>query len=109
LNTAFEAMRDLHLKDPVVMEHENSVVVQIKHERLASAEDVIMEYLDNPDNNLITNRVARGLTGIKSENSMKNVFIRLRDRDLIEQVPGRSGFASAWQKIKRRNSHRNKP
>lgn len=106
LNTAFEAMRNLRLKDPVVVEHENSVVVQIKHEKLASAEDVIMDYLDNPDNKLITNRTARGLTGIRSENSMKNVFIRLRDRGLIEQVPGRSGFSSAWQKIKRRTGQR---
>jgi ATP-dependent DNA helicase RecG len=96
LNTAFEAMRSLRLKDPVVSERDNSVLVQIKHERLASAEDIIMEYLDN--NPLITNRVARGLTGIKSENSMKVVFWRLRDRNLIRQVPGRSGFASAWQK-----------
>jgi ATP-dependent DNA helicase RecG len=80
LNTAFEAMRNLRLKEPVVVEQENSVVVQIKHERLASAEDIIMEYLDNPDNKMITNRVARGLTGIKSENSMKNVLLRLRDR-----------------------------
>ncbi|MGD1155786.1 MAG: ATP-binding protein [Terriglobia bacterium] len=102
LNTAFEAMRSLHLKDPVFLEPENSVIVQIKHEKLASAEDIIMEYLDNPDNEFITNRVARGLTGIKSENSMKNVFLRLRDRKLIEPVPGRSGFSSAWQK-KRRN------
>jgi ATP-dependent DNA helicase RecG len=101
LNTAFEAMRNLRLKDPVVAEQPNSVLVQIKHERLASAEDVILEYLDN--NKLITNRVARGLTGIRSENSMKNVFIRLRDRGLIKQVPGRSGFASAWQKVKGRN------
>lgn len=106
LNTAFEAMRNLRLKEPVVVEQENSVVVQIKHERLASAEDIIMEYLDNPDNPSITNRVARGLTGIRSENSMKNVLLRLRDSDLIEQVPGRSGFASAWQKKKRRNDHR---
>ena len=98
LNTAFEAMRNLRLKEPVVLEAANSVVVQIKHEKLASAEDIIMEYLSNPDNKLITNRVARGLTGIKSENSMKNVLLRLRDRDLIEQAPGRSGFASAWQK-----------
>lgn len=96
LNTAFEAMRNLRLKDPVVSERDNSVLVQIKHERLASAEDIIMEYLEN--NPLITNRVARGLTGIKSENSMKVVFWRLRDRNLIRQVPGRSGFASAWQK-----------
>jgi ATP-dependent DNA helicase RecG len=64
--------------------------------RLASAEDIIMEYLENSP--LITNRVARGLTGIRSENSMKVVFWRLRDRNLIRQVPGRSGFASAWEK-----------
>jgi ATP-dependent DNA helicase RecG len=101
LNTAFEAMRSLNLKDPVLTEQPHSVLVQIRHEKLASAEEVIMEYLDN--NNLITNRVARGLTGIRSENTMKNVFIRLRDRGLIKQVPGRSGFASAWQKSKRKN------
>jgi ATP-dependent DNA helicase RecG len=98
LNTAFEAMRNLRLKDPVVAERDNSVLVQIKHERLASAEDVIMEYLDNSANSMITNRVARGLTGIRSENSMKVVLLRLRDRGLIRQVPGRSGFSSAWEK-----------
>jgi ATP-dependent DNA helicase RecG len=103
LNTAFEAMRNLRLKEPVVVEQENSVVVQIKHERLASAEDIIMEYLDNPDNKMITNRVARGLTGIKSEHSMKNVLLRLRDRGLTKQVPGKSGFASAWEKVKKAN------
>ena len=100
LNTAFEAMRNLRLKEPVVVEQENSVVVQIKHERLASAEDIIMEYLANPDNKMITNRVARGLTGIRSENSMKNVLLRLRDRGLIKQVHGKSGFASAWERVK---------
>ena len=98
LNTAFEAMRNLRLKEPVFLEPENAVIVQIKHERLASADNIIMEYLQS--NAAITNRVARGLTGIKSENSMKVVFWRLRDRGLIEQVPGRSGFASAWQKVK---------
>ena len=101
LNTAFEAMRNLRFKDPVISERDNSVLVQIKHERLASAEDIIMEYLQN--NPMITNREARGLTGIKSENSMKSVFYKLRDLDLIEQVPGRSGFASAWEEKKQRN------
>ena len=57
-----------------------------------------MEYLNHPDNRSITNRIARGLTGIKSENSMKVVFWRLRDRGLIRQVPGKAGFASAWEK-----------
>jgi hypothetical protein len=55
-----------------------------------------MHFLEN--NLMITNREARGLTGIKSENSMKNAFWRLRDRNLIEQVPGRAGFSSAWRK-----------
>ena len=106
LNTAFEAMKNLRLKELVFLEPENSVIVQIKHEKLASAEDIVMEYLDNPDNAFITNRVARGLTGIKSENSMKLVFLRLRDRQLIEPVPGRSGFASAWQKKARNGQKR---
>jgi ATP-dependent DNA helicase RecG len=100
LNTAFEAMRNLRLKDPVISELDNSVMVLIKHERLASAEDIVMEYLNNPENPFITNRIARGLTGIKSENSMKSFFLRLRDRGLIRQVPGRAGFASAWEKGK---------
>jgi len=96
LNTAFEAMRSLRLKDPIVFEPENSVVVQIKHKKLASAEDTVLEYLEN--NASITNAIGRGLTGIRSENSMKKVFYKLRDRGLIEQVPGRAGFSSAWRK-----------
>ena len=96
LNTAFEAMRNLRLKEPIFLEPENAVVVVIRHEKLASAEDIIMEYLQN--NDTITNRVAREMTGIQSENSMKNVFLRLREKGLIEMVPGLSGFSSAWRK-----------
>ena len=104
LNTAFEAMRLLRFKDPVIQEKDHSVLVEIKHERLASPEDTVMQYLEN--NTTITNRDARGITGIKSENSMKSVFLKLRDRDLIEPVPGRTGFASAWQKKKKQKNVR---
>ncbi len=38
------------------------------------------------------------LTGIKSENSMKDVFLALKKRGLIEQVPGKRGSAYAWRK-----------
>jgi len=34
---------------------------------------------------------------------MKNVLLRLRDRGLIKQVSGKSGFASAWEKVKESN------
>jgi ATP-dependent DNA helicase RecG len=96
LNTAFSAMNKLRLKPPLIQENENSVLVLIRHEPLASPEEAVMEYLET--NEEIVNRVGREITGITSENSMKNVFYRLRDRGLIEPVPGRIGFASAWRK-----------
>jgi ATP-dependent DNA helicase RecG len=98
LNTAFAAMSQLRLKPPTIMERENSVLVSIRHEALASPEEAVMEYLDTHDE--IVNRIGREITGITSENSMKNVFYRLRDRGLIEPVPGRVGFGSAWRKTR---------
>ena len=56
-----------------------------------------MDYLANHAE--ITNRIARELTGITSENTMKEVFLRLAKRDLIERVPNRKGASSAWQKF----------
>lgn len=96
LNTAFAAMSRLRLKPPIITETSNSVIVRIRHEPLASPEESVMEYLEGHDE--IVNRIGREITGIASENSMKNVFYRLRDRGLIEPVPGRIGFASAWRK-----------
>jgi ATP-dependent DNA helicase RecG len=96
LNTAFKAMSTLRLKPPTIEERENSVVLHIKHEPLASADETVMEYLETHSE--IVNRVGREITGIQSENSMKNVFYRLRERGMIEPIPGREGFASAWRK-----------
>jgi ATP-dependent DNA helicase RecG len=96
LNTAFEAMRKLRLKDPEIVEKDNSTIVVIRHQSLASPEETVIEYLEN--NEEIVNRIGREITGIKSENTMKNVFIRLNKKGLIEPVPGKSGFASAWRK-----------
>lgn len=99
LNTAFDAMRSLRLKDPIIQETENSVLVTIRHESLASPEQIVMEYLEtNPE---INNRTARELTGIKSENSMKNVFLRLKERGELEQIPERMGSKAAWRKTKK--------
>jgi len=96
LNTAFEAMNKLRLKAPEIIELENSVVVYIRHERLASPEDMVREFLDSHEE--ITNSQGRKLTGIKSENTMKRVFWRLRDQGLIEMIPGRALCKSAWRK-----------
>lgn len=96
LRTTFEAMDKLRLKKPLIEERESSVVVILRHEGLGSPEQLVMEYLGkNPE---ITNSIGRDLTGIKSENTMKQVFYRLRDRGQIEQIPGRAANRAAWQR-----------
>lgn len=95
LNTAFAAMEKLRLKPPIIDETDNSVVVIIKHERLASPEEQVIDYLQTHDE--ITNSIARGITGIQSENTMKRVFWRLRDKGLLEMIPGRPQNKAAWR------------
>lgn len=92
LNTAFEAMEKLRLKKPLIDEKDTSVLVTLRHESLGSPEQLVMEYLETHAE--ITNAIARDLTGIKSENTMKNVFYRLRDRNVLELIPERA----AWRK-----------
>lgn len=98
LDTAFQKMKQWKLKDPIIEELANSVRVTIPHAPLASPEQAILEFLDNNDS--IKNSQARDLTGIRSENAVKNVFYRLRDAGKIERVPGLNGAAAAWRKVK---------
>lgn len=97
LNTAFDAMKKLQLKEPVITELEHSVLVNIRHERLASPEQLILEYLESNDE--ITNRIVRELSGIGSENKVKTTFQGLMKRGQIERVPGKSGNLAAYRKV----------
>ena len=92
LNTAFEAMNKLRLKNPEIIETESSVLVIIRHEKLASPEELVMNYLK--DNKNITNKKGREITGIKSENTMKRVFYALRDQGMLEKVSGQNLWVS---------------
>jgi len=47
---------------------------------------------------IITNQIGRSITGIRRDVQMKDVFVTLRRKDLIEQVPGKRGRATAWRK-----------
>jgi ATP-dependent DNA helicase RecG len=96
LNTAFEAMKQRKLKAPEIVETDHGVIAHIRHAPLASPEDAVMEYLKDHDE--ITNRKGREITAIKSENVMKDAFLRLKKRQLLEPVPGKRGNASAWRK-----------
>lgn len=96
INTAFEAMEKLRLKKPLFQETDSSLLVTLKHESLASPETMVMEYLVG--NEEITNQIARDLTGIKSENSMKQVFYRLREAGQLEQTPKIKGKKPSWRR-----------
>jgi ATP-dependent DNA helicase RecG len=97
LNTAFDKMKEWKLQSPELIEEGNYVVVTLPHTPLASPEELVLEFLENHDE--IRNRDAREITGIRSENQMKDVFYRLRDKGLIERVPNKQGNAAAWQRV----------
>lgn len=93
LRTAFQRMQEMRLKEPQIAVAEHSVTVTLPHEPLAAPEDSILEYLKHHPT--VDNKTGRQLTGIRSENSMKDVFYRLRDRGLIKLKP--AGGASSWR------------
>lgn len=95
LNTAFRAMQEMHLKPPTIAETDNSVIVTIRHERLADAETIVLDYLK--EHETINNAIARSLTGIADSNKMKKVFYVLKDKELLEIVPGARGGATRWR------------
>jgi ATP-dependent DNA helicase RecG len=83
----------------MVEETETSVLITIRHDPLASPEESVMDYLENHEE--ITNRIGRELTGITSENTMKEVFYRLAKSNQIQRVGGKLGASAAWEKIKK--------
>jgi ATP-dependent DNA helicase RecG len=95
LNTAFDAMRDMRLRVPTIDNGPSSVTVSIRHEPIASPEELVIQYLQS--HHEINNSKGREICHIGSENVMKRVFERLMDRGMIERVPGKKGRASAYQ------------
>lgn len=96
LNTAFEAMRRLDLRDPEIRDTGTSVLVIIWHESLASAESRIMDYLKT--NKTINNRQARTLLNRpEAERSIRRLFEALIAANQIERVPGTRGRGSKYQ------------
>ena len=96
LNTAFAAMRRIGLKPPRIEELANSVLVSIRHEPLASPEQLILEFLEVHDS--IRNRQARDLCNIGADYIIKRIFGQLVDRGLIEQIPGTDRSTTAYRR-----------
>lgn len=99
LDTAFASMKKLNLRAPEIVQRENSVLVIIRHESLASPAQQIVEYLD--ENATIRNSEARDLVGIDSESRMKKILQSLVDANEIEHVPGSAGRGYAYRRTPR--------
>lgn len=81
LNTAFEKMRDMNLRDPIIEQRSDAVLIKILHEPLASPEQRIMQYLETHET--IRNKKAREITFIKDADHMKRILQRMADRQEI--------------------------
>lgn len=98
LNTAFRAMREMKMKPPVISQSGGYVKVILRHESLATPAEIILEYLQEHEQ--ITNRVARDICFIGSENRMKGVLQGLVKKGLIELVPGTTRYSAAYRLVK---------
>ena len=96
LNTAFEKMHQLGLKEPDIEERDSDVLVTIRHEPLASPEQTIMKYLEA--NETIRNKTAREITYIRDSDKMKRILSTMAESGEIEGVPGKRFGGMAYRK-----------
>lgn len=96
LNTAFDAMRSLELRDPEVVDTGTSVIVLIRHESLASPEVRIRDYLLT--RGTINNREARHLLNRpEADRSIRRIFEKMVAAQVIERVPGTQRGGSLYR------------
>lgn len=81
LNTAFKEMSKANLKIPLIEELDAAVKVTLRHDRIASRAQLIVQFLR--DNGRIKNRQAREITGKESANAMYKVFSYLVNAGII--------------------------
>jgi ATP-dependent DNA helicase RecG len=98
LNTAFRAMKMLGLKQPKIEEKEHSVIVYIRHELLASSEEIILEYLNKHDQ--ITLFTIKRLCHFKTDYDCRKTIKGLTERNLISRVENTKGKNTAYRRVK---------
>ena len=94
LNTAFREMQKLRLRDPVIKQEENKVIVYIYHQCLASLEETILNILATEP--LVTPAIVRKSYYIETDYQLRRALDKLQKVKLIEKVPGIKGV---YQKI----------
>lgn len=96
LNTAFSSMRAMRLKDPEIEQRGSSVVVILRHESLGTPQELIIRYLDTHET--ITNKEAREICNVQSENAMKHILKRMVEAEMLQVIEGATRFQTSYKK-----------
>ncbi|HLA33139.1 MAG TPA: RNA-binding domain-containing protein [Pseudomonas sp.] len=84
LDTARNELKKAGLVAPEFDERENSFIVTIRHQRIASIEDVIISHLQDTPSAVITNKLIRQLSGEDDVNKVKKALQKLRSEGILK-------------------------
>jgi len=86
LDTARNELKKAGLVAPIFEERANAFVVTVRHQRIASLEDVISDYLNKNPSGIVTNKLVRQLSGEDDVNKVKKALQKLRSDGAIKLV-----------------------
>lgn len=86
LDTAKNELRKAGLVAPVFEERGNNFVVIVKHQTIASIEDVIINYFEENPTGQLTNKLVRQLSGEDDLQKVKKALQKLRDEGVIKPL-----------------------
>ncbi|EOI3528235.1 ATP-binding protein [Cronobacter dublinensis] len=86
LDTAKNELRKAGLVAPVFEERGNNFVVIVKHQTIASIEDVIINYFEENPAGQLTNKLVRQLSGEDDLQKVKKALQKLRDEGVIKPL-----------------------
>jgi ATP-dependent DNA helicase RecG len=95
LNTTFRSMQKLNLGKPEISETASSVLVRLKHEPLASKEELIRQYLSK--NGSINNTTARKVCNVESDSVIRKLFKGMIDAGELEKIPETRGKGTKYR------------
>ncbi|KGD66545.1 DNA-binding protein [Alcanivorax nanhaiticus] len=94
INTAFQRMRSIGKKEPLIVEDGNFVKVTVRHELNLPPETVIVKFLEKFGE--INNGQARDLTGIRNSSTISSIFSRMRDKGMLHKNYSSSTANVTW-------------
>lgn len=100
LDTVRNELKKAGLVAPAFEQRGNAFVVTIRHQRMASIEDIVLQYFDENPGSHMTNKLARQLSGEDDINKVKKALQKLRAEGKIEVVDAQAAaFNFQYRKI----------